>query len=117
MISRGQLDHDTFEPSRFEDEEPKKRKIDDEITFFEAALNGIKYPLDDPVVVSLNIANYDVHWVLVNNGSFVDVLFYNAFIRIDLNSELLMKRNTSLIVFSDSTVSLKGTIPPIMIAG
>ena len=69
------------------------------------------------MVISLTIANFDVKHILIDNGSFVDVLFYNAFIRIDLNSELLMKRNTSLIVFSDSTVSVKGTIPPIMIAG
>ena len=62
------------------------------------------------MVVSLNIANYDVHQVLVDNESLVDILFYDAFVRMNLNSELLVKKSTPLTRFLDTTVPIEGTI-------
>ena len=115
-FSGGQLDHSTSKPSRAEEKEPKKRKTDDEITFSEADLKGIKYPHDNFIVVALNIFNYDVHHVLVGNRSSVDVLFYDAFVRMNLNFELLGKRNTPIIRFLGSTISVEGTISLTMIA-
>ena len=50
-------------------------KISDEVTFSEADLDTIKCPHDDPVVVSLNITNYDVHRILVDNESSIDIFF------------------------------------------
>ena len=117
MIFGGQLSHGTSKLSRAEEKELKKRKINDEITFFEVDLKGIKYPHDDPVVVSLNIFYYDVHRVLVNNESSIDVLFYDAFIYMNLSFELLMKRNTLLIGFSSSTVPVEGTISLTAVTG
>ena len=84
--------------------------IDNEVTFSEVDLDRIKYPHDDPVVISLNITNYDVHRILVDNRSLVDVLFYDAFVGINLDSELLMKRNSPLIRFSGTTILIEGTI-------
>ena len=34
---------------------------------------------NDAIIVSLNIANFDVCHILVDNESSVDVLFYNTF--------------------------------------
>ena len=96
--------------------EPKKRKIKDEITFSKADLHGINHPHDDPIVIFLNIFNYDVRQVLIDNRSSIDVLFYDAFVRINLNFGLLVKRNTFLIGFSDSMVPMEGTIPLTTIA-
>ena len=61
MISSGQLGHHTSDLSRAEDKNPKKIKIPDKVTFFEADLDGMKCRHDYLVVVSLNITNYDVH--------------------------------------------------------
>ncbi|XP_073109541.1 uncharacterized protein [Elaeis guineensis] len=74
-------------------------------------------PHDDPIVVSLNIANYDIHRVLVDNRSSINVLFYNAFIRMNLNSELLMKRIIPLIGFLGITVLVERTISLATIIG
>ena len=116
MISRGQLGQRTLDPGQADNKEEKKMKIDDEVTFFEADLDGIKYPHDDPIVVSLNITNYDIHRILVDNESSVDVIFYDAFVCMNLNSELLMKKITPLIGFSGTTVPVEGIISLTMIA-
>ena len=34
---------------------------------------------DDALVVSIRVRDYNTHRVLVNNGSFVDILYYPAF--------------------------------------
>ena len=92
-------------------------KVGDEVTFSEADLDRIKYPHDDPTVVSLDIANYDVYWVLVDNKSSVDILFYDAFVRMNLYSKLLIKRNTPLIGFLGTMILVEGIISLTIIAG
>ena len=36
------------------------------------------------VVVSLNITDYDVYCILVDSGSSIDILFYDAFSKISI---------------------------------
>lgn len=45
---------------------------------------GIQYPYDNPIVITLNIINYDVNLVLVNNGSSMDVTYYDALLKINI---------------------------------
>ena len=116
-ISGWQLSHDTSKPRWAKEKEPKKRKISDESTFSKADLKGIECPHDDPIMVSLNISNYDIHQVLIDNGSLVNILFYSIFIWMNLNSERLVKRNSSLIGFLSSTIPIEGTISLTTIAG
>ena len=60
---------------------PKRQKIEESITFTEEDAQGVQFSHNDVVVVSLNIANYDVRRILVDNGSSADILFYDAFSR------------------------------------
>ena len=57
------------------------------ITFTTTDADGIQYPHHDPLVVTLNIDDCNVHCMLVDTKSSVDVLFYNTFIRIKIASE------------------------------
>ena len=59
----------------------KIEKIEEPITFTEEDTQGVQFPHNDAVVVSLNIANYDVRRILVDNESSADILFYDAFSR------------------------------------
>ena len=53
---------------------PKRQRIEEFITFTKEDARGVQFPHNDAVVVSLNIANYDVRRILVDNGSSADIL-------------------------------------------
>lgn len=58
-------------------EEAKERGT---ITFYKEDSEGVESLHNDVVIVSLAIVNYDVCCILVDNGSSVDLLFYNTFL-------------------------------------
>ena len=49
------------------------------IEFSEKDARRLHHPHDDALVVSIWIGDYNTHWVLVDNGSSVDILYYPAF--------------------------------------
>ena len=59
---------------------PKMLRIDNPvIKFSEDDAQRLHHPHDDALVVSLQIGDYNMHRVLVDNGSSVDILYYPAF--------------------------------------
>ena len=62
-----------------------------DVTFTDRDMEEVHFSHDDPVVISLTIANFDVKRVPVDNGSSVDVLFYEAFQRMKLSPNRLQK--------------------------
>lgn len=63
----------------YEENSPKRRRGDNIISFFNDDLVGVQTAHDDAIFVSMIIANYDIKHVLVDNGSFINMLFYDAF--------------------------------------
>ena len=59
---------------------PKIARVDNlVIRFLEEDAQRLHHPYDDALVVSLQVGDYNMHWVLVNNGSSADILYYPAF--------------------------------------
>ena len=59
---------------------PKMPRIDNPvIEFSEDDTRRLHHPHDDALVVSLQIGDYNMHRVLIDNGSSVDILYYPAF--------------------------------------
>ena len=59
---------------------PKMAWVDNPIIrFLEEDAQCLHHPHDDALVVSIRVGDYNTHWVLVDNGSFVDILYYLAF--------------------------------------
>lgn len=52
------------------------------------------------MVVILNIANYDIHHILVNNESLMNVLFYNAILKMNISFKWLEKLDVPITGFS-----------------
>lgn len=71
---------------------------------------GITYDHEDPLVVSLDIANHTVHMVLVDGGSSANLLFRCAFDKLKIDPKQLVKVNFPLIGFNGSSVFLDGKI-------
>ena len=51
----------------------------DILTFSPNDIQDIYNPYDDPLVVTLMIANYMVKWVLIDTGCSLNILFASAF--------------------------------------
>ena len=55
------------------------------IEFSEEDARRLHHLHDDALVISIQVGDYNMHWVLVDNGSSTDILYYPAFqqMRID----------------------------------
>lgn len=62
------------------DKPPKLRKREtDVISFTSEDETRISQPHDDALVVKMTIRNYNTHHILIDKGSFADILFMTAF--------------------------------------
>ena len=92
---------------------PAQRKnvwVHDSIAFSCDDLKGIRTPHDDPVVISLINAKHDIKWVLVDNGSSTNILFYDAFQRMKMLSHWLQAINAPLVGFTGNSIQIDRAI-------
>ena len=68
-------------------------------------------------MVSLNIANYDVRRILVDNENSTDILFYDAFSRMSILDGHLRPISSPLVGFTDDAVPVEGVITLTVAAG
>ena len=60
---------------------PMKMLKNDEpdIVFSKKDSRGIRQPYDDPLVIMLIVEEFNIHQVLIDNGSLVDIVYLLAF--------------------------------------
>ncbi|XP_042944676.1 uncharacterized protein LOC122278563 [Carya illinoinensis] len=98
----------------------KQPKLSNErmvISFEEANREGVLYPHDDALVITLVIANYATRRMLVDNGSSANILFWEAFVRMGIDVGKLRLSPTPLKGFSGDTVQPIGAITLPVTAG
>ena len=84
---------------------PKMPRTDNlVINFSEDDTRRLHHPHDDALVVSLQIGDYNMHRVLVDNGSSVDILYYPAFQHMRIDMERLSPTNAPLVGFGGTKV-------------
>ena len=74
----------------------KLPRLNTSITFSDSDLEGCQHPHDDPLVIQAVVANKTVHWVLIDNGSSVDIIFTSAFDKMGIRRERMEPVNTHL---------------------
>ncbi|XP_075499303.1 uncharacterized protein LOC142537694 [Primulina tabacum] len=80
------------------------------ISFGPEDLRGVSLPHNDALVIQARVANYDVLRVFVDNGSFVNVIFKEALIQMDLYEYQLEAVETALFGFAGHAVYPEGEI-------
>ncbi|CAL9016409.1 unnamed protein product, partial [Prunus brigantina] len=80
------------------------------ITFSEEEEEGIIYPHDDPMIIHVEIADYDVGRVLIDTGSSVNVIFADAFSGLGIADSMVNRQITPLLSFSGDLVQPVGSI-------
>ncbi|KAK3000081.1 hypothetical protein RJ639_023783 [Escallonia herrerae] len=80
------------------------------ITFSDEDSKDIQTPHDDPLVITVRAGNFDVKRVLIDNGSSAEILFYDAFKKMNIPTDRLRKMDTPLYGFSNHPVAAEGII-------
>ncbi|KAK3022628.1 hypothetical protein RJ639_046607 [Escallonia herrerae] len=80
------------------------------ITVSDDDSDGIKTPHDDPLVITIKAGNFDVKRVLIDNESSAEILFHDAFKKMNIPTDRLRKMDTPLYGFSNHPVAAEGII-------
>ena len=87
------------------------------IRFLEEDARRLHHQHDDALVVSLQVGDYNMHWVLVDNGSSANILYYPAFQQMRIDKEQLIPTNAPLVGFGGTRVFPLGVITISVTAG
>nr|XP_023900523.1 uncharacterized protein LOC112012362 [Quercus suber] len=87
------------------------------IEFSEEDARRLYHPHDDALVVSLQVGVYNLHRVLVDNGSSADILYYPACQQMKINREQLVPTNAPLVGFGGAKVFSLGAVTLAVTAG
>ena len=80
------------------------------IEFLEEDARRLHHPHDDTFIVCIWVGDYNTHWVLVDNGSLADILYYPVFQQMRINKERLVLTNAPLVGFGGTRVFPLGAI-------
>ena len=89
----------------------------DDVTFSERDTHHVRHPHCDALVVKAMIASNNVHRMLVDNGSFIDILYYQAFQMMGLKVSDLKPSPNPIYSFTGDSVILLGVISHPMTLG
>ena len=90
---------------------PKMTRVNNLIIrFSEEDARRLHHPYDNVLIVSIQVGDYNMHQVLVDNGSFANILYYLAFQQMRIEKEWLVLANTPLIKFRGARVYPLGTV-------
>ncbi|GAV69249.1 hypothetical protein CFOL_v3_12750, partial [Cephalotus follicularis] len=105
-------------PRQQEEQQQQQPKGDEEvITFSEADYEGVRFPHDDPVVVTLLVELFTMKRILIDSGSSADILYKHAFDQLRIPADQLKPVKTPLVGFAGETIHPLGSINLSVVAG
>ncbi|XP_075640579.1 uncharacterized protein LOC142612364 [Castanea sativa] len=97
---------------------PKMTRVDNPfIGFSEEDARRLHHPHDDALVVTIQAEDYNIHQVLVDNGSSADILYYLAFQQMGIDRKRLIPTNAPLVGFEGTRVFPLGTVTLVVTIG
>ncbi|XP_021801470.1 uncharacterized protein LOC110745657 [Prunus avium] len=88
------------------------------ISFTQKDMEGIEFPHNDALVVTLRVANLMVKRVMIDGGSRADVLFWSTFKRMKLDENEIQRNPTPIYAFEGMKVQPIGDVTlPVIVAG
>ena len=87
------------------------------IGFSEEDARCLHHPHDDALIVSIRVGDYNVHRVLVDNGSSADILYYPAFQQVGIDRARLILMNAPLVGFGGTRVFPLGAVTLLVTVG
>lgn len=88
------------------------------VTFHSSEATNLSRPLDDVLVLILNVLNCEVSRILIDNGSSADLLFLSTLLEMEIDESEIEKSTTVVIRFNgESTASIGKIKLPVFAAG
>ena len=87
------------------------------IGFMEEVARCLHHPHNNALMVSIQVRDYNTHRVLIDNGSFVDILYYPTFQQMRIDRDRLVLANTPLVGFRGTRVYPLGTVTLLIMVG
>ncbi|GAV74552.1 hypothetical protein CFOL_v3_18032, partial [Cephalotus follicularis] len=87
------------------------------ISFSEADLEGVRFPHDDPVVVTLQMELFTMKRILFDSGSLTYILYKHTFDQLRIPADQLRLVKTPLVCFVGEGVHPLGSIDLSVVAG
>ena len=87
------------------------------IGFSKEDMRRLHHPHDDALVVNIQVGDYNVHRMLVDNGSSADIVYYLAFQQMRINKARLIPMNAPLVGFGGTRVLPVGSITLLVTVG
>jgi len=80
------------------------------IVFTNDDFHGLDHQQDDPMVITVEIENYTIKKVLVDQGSSVDILYWATYQKLQLPDTAMLPYGEPIYDFSGEQVSTRGYI-------
>ncbi|XP_023895822.1 uncharacterized protein LOC112007679 [Quercus suber] len=87
------------------------------IGFSEEDAQCLHHPHDDALVVSIRVGDYNVHWVLIDNGIKANILYYLVFQQMGIDRNKLILTSSLLVGFEGTRVFLLGLVTILVTVG
>ena len=88
----------------------KQRRTNQDMPFNEEDDKGVKQFHNDPLVIMLTIEGFNTKRILVDNGSFANIIYLPAFQQLKLDPRRLFPFDFPLVSFSRDRVYPKGIV-------
>ena len=85
--------------------------------FSEEDARGVKQLHDDTLVIMLMIEGFNTKRILIDNGSFADIIYLSTFQQLKVDPERLRPFESPLVSFSGDKVYPKGIVTLMVIVG
>ena len=86
----------------------RARRIMPDIIFTDRDFRAIDTQQDDPMVITIDLANCEIRKTLVDQGNSVDVLYWRTFKKMELDESEIVPLDKQIIGFSGERVDIKG---------
>ncbi|XP_030930811.1 uncharacterized protein LOC115956634 [Quercus lobata] len=98
---------------------PMKTPRNDEfdIVFSKRDSRGIRQPYDDPLIIMLRVEEFNIHRVLIDNGSSANIIYLPTFQQMKLEEKKIRPFTSPLVSFTRDRVIPKGIVTLTMIIG
>ena len=87
------------------------------IVFSERGNRGIRQPHDNSLVIMLRVEEFNIHWVLIDNGSSANIIYLPAFQQMKLDKKRIRPFTSPLVSLTRDRIIPRGIITLTVIAG